>query len=269
LTPLIVLLVLVAVLWFGQRGLIYFPASDVPSAVEAGLPRADPIAFETEDGLRLEGWYVPADPPASGYTVLVFNGNAGHRGYRAELAAALAAQGIATLLFDYRGYGGNPGLPSERGLTRDARAALIYLRQRPGVDPTRIVYFGESLGAAVAVGLAAEHPPAALILRSPFRSLVEMWRLHYPLLPARWLLRDRYPSIDRIARKRSPLLVIAGDADHIVPLEESQALYDAASHPKRLVVVEGADHNDAELCVGPPAMQAIAGFLLTDLLPHD
>ena len=172
-----------------------------------GLSLAEPVAFQTEDDLRLEGWFVPAAGPPSGYTAIVFNGNAGHRGYRAELAQRFAARGIATLLFDYRGYGGNPGLPSERGLARDARAALAYLRQRPDVDRARIVYFGESLGAAVAVSLSVDDPPAALVLRSPFASLEEMARVHFRGLPARWLLRDRYPSIDRIAGVRSPVLV--------------------------------------------------------------
>ena len=260
-TAILVLLGLAAVIWFGQRGLIYFPSSDVPSLVDAGLRGADAIAFETEDELRLEGWFVPAAGAPSGYTVIVFNGNAGHRGYRADLAQGLASRGIASLLFDYRGYGGNPGLPSERGLARDARGALAYLRQRPDVDPTRIVYFGESLGAAVAVGLAAADPPAALVLRSPFTSLAEMGRVHFPILPARWLLRDRYPSIDRISSIKSPLLVIAGDADRIVPVEQSLDLYAAGNDPKRLIVLKGADHNDADLTAGAPVVDAVAAFL--------
>ena len=260
-TALLVILGLAAAIWFGQRGLIYFPSSDVPSLVEAGLRGAEPIAFETEDELRLEGWFVPAASAASGYTVLVFNGNAGHRGYRVDLARGLASRGFASLLFDYRGYGGNPGLPSERGLARDARAALAYLRQRPDVDRARIVYFGESLGAGVAVGLAAEDPPAALVLRSPFTSLVEMGRVHFPILPARWLLRDRYPSIDRIGAIKSPVLVIAGDADRIVPVEQSLDLYSAANDPKRLIVLKGADHNDADLTAGAPVVDAVAAFL--------
>jgi fermentation-respiration switch protein FrsA (DUF1100 family) len=260
-TAIIILVGLTGLLWFGQRGLIYFPSGEVPSLVDAGLPQAEPIAFETEDGLRLEGWFVPAGAPATGYTAIVFNGNAGHRGYRVDLAQGFAARGIASLLFDYRGYGGNPGLPSERGLARDARGALAYLKARPDVDRSRLVYFGESLGAAVAIGLAVEDPPAALILRSPFASLAAMARVHYPVLPARWLLRDRYASIDRIPAIRSPLLVIAGDADQIVPVEQSLAIHAAANEPKRLVILKDADHNDAELTAGPAVMQAVADFL--------
>jgi fermentation-respiration switch protein FrsA (DUF1100 family) len=260
-----VVALLLGLVWFGQRGLIYFPDSHVPGPAAVGLAAADPETFETEDGLTLEGWFVPASDPASGYTVIVFNGNAGHRGHRAELAAQLAARGLAVFLFDYRGFGGNPGLPSERGLTRDARAALASVGRRPGVDLTRIVFFGESLGAAVAVRLALDYPPAALILRSPFSSLAAIGEHHYPFLPVRWLLRDRYHTADRIGRITSPLLVIAGDADRIVPVADSQTVFDAAPHPKRFLAIAGADHNDEALAAGPALVRAIVGLLTTGL----
>jgi fermentation-respiration switch protein FrsA (DUF1100 family) len=255
--PLIAVAVVFGLLWAGQRGFIYFPASDVPAPAAVGLPGAELVTFETQDGLTLEGWFVPAGAPETGYTVLVCNGNAGHRGHRADLAAQLSARGLAVFLFDYRGYGGNPGLPSEEGLARDARAALGHLGRQPDVDAKRIVFFGESLGAAVAVRLALEYPPAALVLRSPFSSLTEMGLRHYPFLPVRWLLRDRYPSINRIGGITSPLLVIAGDADRVVPIDDSRALYDAAPHPKRLVVIPDADHNDEALAAGPVLVRAV------------
>src|SRR5690606_30697375 len=176
-----------------------------------------PVAFHTADDLRLEGWFVSPGAAPTGQTIVVFNGNGGNRAYRAPLAAVLARAGHAVLLFDYRGYGGNPGLPSERGLLRDARAAVDAVASRPDVDPSRIVYFGESIGTGVAVQLAVERPPHALILRSPFTSLVELGRHHYPFLPVGWLARDRFDSMARIAHVRSPLLVIAGTADRIVP----------------------------------------------------
>lgn len=255
------LLVIVALLWFGQRGFIYFPEGNAPAPAAFGLPDAQPETFETEDGLELAGWFVPARVAGAGYTVVVFNGNAGHRGHRAGLAAQLAARGVNVFLFDYRGYGGNPGLPSEAGLSRDARAALAAVGRRPGVDLTRIVFFGESLGAAVAVRLALEYPPAALILRSPFSSMTSIGSHHFPFLPVRWLLRDRYPSIDRIGRITSPLLVIAGDADRIVPIAESETLFEKAPEPKRFVVVSGADHNDEALAEGPLVIRAIVEFV--------
>lgn len=257
---LVAVVVFLALVWVGQRRLIYFPATASPSLDHAGLAGAEPVAFDTADGLRLNAWFVAGAGPAPRLTILVFNGNAGHRGYRALLAAALRQHGLQVLLTDYRGYGGNPGAPSEEGLAADARAARGYLLSRPDVDRTRIVYFGESLGAAVAVRLAVEHPPAALILRSPFASLADVGRYHYPLLPVRLLLQDRFASIDRAHEIRSPVLVIAGTLDSIVPIEHTRRLYDAIVAPKTLVEVE-ADHNDEELLAGEAMIQSIVRFI--------
>jgi len=241
---------LLVLAWALQRRLIYLPApGPVPSA-GAVPPGGEEVAFDTEDGLRLRGWFVPGGAGAAGATVLVFNGNAGNRSARAPLAAALARAGTSVLLFDYRGYGGNPGHPSETGLAADARAAREYLLSRPDVRPGSIVYFGESLGAAVAIGLAAEHPAAALVLRSPFTSLADVGQLHYPYLPVRALLKDRYDSAGRIGAVRCPLLVLAGGADGIVPARHSRRLYTLAADPKRYVEIPNAGHNDWELLAG-------------------
>jgi uncharacterized protein len=254
-----VVVVSLAVIWLLQRRLIYFPwPRDVPPVATA-LPGAHEVAFQTRDGLRLRGWFAPAAGRRA--TVLVFNGNAGDRSLRAPLAAALAEAGLAVLLFDYRGYGGNPGRPSERGLLADALAARAYATTRADVDAARLVYFGESLGAAVAVALAVQHPPAALILRSPFTSLADMGRLHYPLLPTGPLLRDRFDSLRQIGHLACPLLVIAGDRDRIVPQEQSRRLYEAARGPKRFVSIAGADHNDAELLTGRRLVDHVVRFV--------
>jgi fermentation-respiration switch protein FrsA (DUF1100 family) len=244
-------------MWSQQRRLIYFPSpGPVPSAA-AVLPTGRDVVLHTEDGIRLGAWYFPG----RGGAVLVCNGNAGDRSMRIELALALNRLGLSVLLFDYRGYGGNPGRPSEDGLAADARAAQAWLAAQPDVDPQRIAYFGESLGAAVAVGLAVQRPPAALILRSPFTSLADVGAVHYPWLPVRLLLLDRYPSIERIASVHAPLLVIAGDRDDIVPLSLSRLLYDAAAEPKRFVLVPGAGHNDPELLDGSQILDEIGRFL--------
>jgi uncharacterized protein len=297
----IILVVVVAVvaaplglLWLLQRRLIYFPApGPVPPATSV-LPGAEDVSFPTADGLRLHGWFVPghvdspggvdspaqpspevgyAPPPGDpaavgrgaarpgGPAVLVCNGNGGDRSMRAALAAALSRLGLGVLLFDYRGYGGNPGSPSEDGLVADARAAASYLAARPEVDPDRVVYLGESLGAAVVLRLATERPPAALVLRSPFVSLAEVGREHYPVLPVSLLLRDRYDSARLAGRLAAPLLVVAGGRDRIVPASHSRRLFDAAPEPKRLVVLDGADHNDDELLAGPRLLAELRAFL--------
>ena len=242
-----------------QRRLIYFPSPAPVSPVAAVLPRGEDIVLDTEDGLRLGAWFVPA--PSNGPAVLICNGNAGDRMLRAPLAAALTRAGLSVLLFDYRGYGGNAGRPSEEGLAADARSARSFLAARSEVDPGRIAYFGESLGAAVAVRLALESPPAALVLRSPFTSLTDVGRLHYPWLPVAALLADRYPSISRIAQLAAPLLVIAGERDTLVPADLSQRLYQRAPEPKRFVLVPGADHNSMQLLDGSQLVDAIVRFL--------
>ena len=256
----VAVVVVLGAFWLTQRRMIYVPSGDVGTPASAGLPRAENVSLTTSDGLTLGGWFVPASQARS-TTLIVFNGNAGNRAYRADIAQRLSAEGFAALLFDYRGFGGNPGSPTEEGLALDARAARDYLLTRADVDASRIVYFGESLGSGVAVRLASEHPPLALILRSPFTSFVDVGRVHYGWLPVGLLLSDRYPSLDRIAQVRSPLLVIAGSNDSIVPAEQSRRLFDAANEPKRLLIVEGADHNDEALAAGPKVIAAVRDFL--------
>jgi fermentation-respiration switch protein FrsA (DUF1100 family) len=161
------------------------------------------------------------------------------------------------LLFDYRGYGGNPGSPSEAGLALDVRAARAFLVEQESVPPERLLYFGESLGAAVVTELATEHPPAALVLRSPFVDLASVAAVHYPFLPVRALLRDHYRVAEQLARVDVPTTVVLGDADTIVPPEQSRAVAAAAKNLHRLVEVPGADHNDAELLDGDALVDAV------------
>lgn len=259
---LVAALALLGLLWLFQRRLIYFPLGpDVPPAASV-IPGAVDIAFRTEDGLSLAGWFVPAAHGAGRATVLLFAGNAGNRADRAALAAGLARRGFSVLLFDYRGYGGNPGSPDERGLARDARAALGYVTGRPDVRAERIVYFGESLGAAVAVGLAAEREPWILVLRSPFTSLSDAGKFHYPFLPVETFLRDRFSSIAAIGSITAPVVVVAGTVDEIVPFAQSRTLYEAAgARRKRFIAIEGATHNDPALVSGAAMLDQIAGFL--------
>jgi uncharacterized protein len=242
-------------LWAFQRSLIYLPdAGPVQPAAEV-LPGARDVVLRTEDGLDLAAWYLPSavDAPA----VLVANGNGGSRELRAPLARALHDAGLSVLLFDYRGYGGNAGNPSERGLALDVRAARAFLVDEAAIPDERLLYFGESLGAAVVTELASEHPPAALVLRSPFVDLAAVAAVHYPFLPVRALLRDRYPLAEQLARVSVPTTVVLGDADTIVPPEQSRAVADAAKQLHRLVEVPRADHNDAVLLDGDAVVDAV------------
>lgn len=253
----VVAILLLVMVWALQRRLVYFPATQqVPPAGQV-LGQGRDVVLETADGLRLGAWHLPPRHPDRDVTVLVANGNGGDRSMRAPLAEALARRGLGLLLFDYRGYGGNPGSPSEEGLALDVRAARRYLVEDVGVRPDRLLYFGESLGGAVVTELASEYPPAGLVLRSPFVDLASVGRHHYPYLPVGLLLRDRYPLVEHLAEVDVPVVVVYGTGDTIVPAEQSRAVARAAPGPVRSVEVAGADHNDLALLSGDRLVDAV------------
>ena len=160
---------------------------------------------------------------------------------------------------DYRGYGRSSGSPSEAGTYRDARAALRWILEAPEVEPARVFYLGESLGGAVAVDLALERPPAGLALVSAFTGIRDMARLHYPRIP-RPLVADAYPTLRRIRALRSPLLVVHGDRDEVVPASQGRALFEAAPGPKRIRVFTGLGHNDFFTLAGGELAQEVASW---------
>ena len=196
-----------------------------------------------------------ASTPGARMAVLVAPGNGGNRAGRATLAEELSERGLAVLLMDYRGYGGNPGSPSEEGLAADAFAATEALAAL-GYPPERSIYFGESLGTGVVAALQARRPPAGLVLRSPFTELTDVGAHHYPLLPVRLLLRDRYPVVEHVSSSRVPVTVIYGDRDTVVPTALSATVAEAASSLFERMVVEGANHNDAVM-FGPRVAEAV------------
>jgi alpha-beta hydrolase superfamily lysophospholipase len=249
--------VLLALLWGFQRRLIYLPSwTSVPPA-ETAIDGARDVTLHTADGLKLGAWFVPAGGPDRDMAVLVANGNAGDRSLRAPLAEALAAEGLAVLLFDYRGFGSNSGSPTEQGLALDARAAYWFLVDEARVPPERILYYGESLGAAVVTELATEHPPGGLVLRSPFVDLAAVGRIHYPFLPVGLLLRDRYPVAANLGKVEVPTIVVYGERDSIVPPGQSRAVAEAGSDVRRVVRIEGAEHNDPALLDGDELVAAV------------
>jgi fermentation-respiration switch protein FrsA (DUF1100 family) len=256
---LAVVAVVVALAWGFQRRLIYLPTGGTVPAVEAVLPGGVEVVLRTEDGLELRAWSMRAAPGAS--TVLVAPGNAGSRADRAPLARALVAAGFGVLLLEYRGYGGNPGAPTEEGLAADARAAHAYLVAELGTAPERVLLLGESLGAAVATRLAVERPVGGVVLRSPFTSLADVAALHYPLLPVRVLLWDRFDVVSVVGQVRAPMVVVAGADDEIVPAGQSRAV--AAAAGARYVEVPGARHNDPALGNGPELVAAVVAVSAT------
>jgi alpha-beta hydrolase superfamily lysophospholipase len=253
----VVAVLVLALLWGFQRHLIYLPSRGPVPAADSSIAGARDVVLRTSDGLDLGAWLVPASAPDRDVVVLVAAGNAGNRAGRAPLARALSSRGLAVLLFDYRGYGDNPGSPSEAGLARDVRAARSFLVDEAGWSPDQVVYFGESLGAAVVTELAVEHPPAGLVLRSPFVDLTSVGRVHDPFLPVGTLLRDRFPLVEHLASVNAPVAVVYGGRDTVVPAEQSRAVAAAAPDLAELVELPRADHNDRALLDGRRLVDAV------------
>jgi fermentation-respiration switch protein FrsA (DUF1100 family) len=240
------------------NALLYFPDRTIlQTPADVGL-EFDELQFSAADGTPLHGWWIPTPAKRLGH-VLLAHGNAGNIGDRVLHAQLLTAAGFDVLLFDYRGYGRSAGRPDEPGTYADARGAREALLARPGIDPSRVYYLGESLGGAVALRLALEHPPAGLVLMSTFLSVRAMARVHYPFVPPP-AVPDAYPSLRLIGGLRCPLLVVHGADDAIVPLEQAQRLFDAAPQPKQLRVLAGVGHNDLVLYAGEQWAAAIAMF---------
>ncbi len=228
---------------FLENSLIFFP-SRYPAGDwnQKSLPFED-AWFQSADGTRLHGWYVPTKNPRA--VVLFCHGNAGNLSHRLPVLEILNRHvGVSTLIFDYRGYGRSEGKPNEAGILADARAARHWLANREKIAETDIVLMGESLGGAVAVDLAARDGARALVLENTFNNLPDVAAYHYPWLPVRWAMRTRLDSAAKIADYHGPLLQVHGDADTIVPLRLAQSLHAAANPPKKFIVYPGHDHND-------------------------
>jgi pimeloyl-ACP methyl ester carboxylesterase len=240
-----------------QRRLIYFPDSTAVLPAGRVIDGADDLTLHTSDGLELSAWFVPPRPASDTHlAVLVAPGNGGNRSARVGLATGLSRRGFAVLLMDYRGYGGNPGSPTEEGLARDALAAALAL-EGLGYPAERTIYFGESLGSGVVAALQAKRPPAGLVLRSPFTDLAAVGAHHYPWLPVRLLLKDRFPVLGPVSASEVPVTVIYGDRDSVVPAGLSARVADEAGSLVERVVIGGADHND-EVMFGPRVADAVA-----------
>jgi len=246
----------VALIYFLQRRLQYFP--DPASVAIPSDPKyrgIETVKLTTSDGLHLFAWYWAGQQPL---TLVIFHGNAGHRGYRLEWMADLHSLGYGVFVLDYRGYGGSEGSPSEEGLYLDGVTALEWL-DRNGVQ--KLVYLGESLGCGVAVEMAVRHPPVALILQSAFSSAVHVARKAYPYLPAGLLMKDRYNSKPKMTKIFCPVLSIHGGRDSIIPPALGRALFEAAKEPKLWYLIPDANHNDLPWVGGKAYLDEIQGFL--------
>jgi uncharacterized protein len=236
-----VYVLIVGGLFLGQRSLLYVPDRQHPplgALAELGVRE---VTLTTADGLSLLSWYRP--PPDGAPVLVYFHGNGGHLGYRTKRMTRFAQEGLGALMVEYRGYGGNPGTPTEPGFYADADAAFEFLSKQ-GVASNRLVIYGESLGSAVAVHAAAGRKIAALVLEAPFTTLAEAAFYHYPFLPVSLLLWDRFDSLSVIRHVEAPILILQGERDRVVPIRLGRALLAAAHEPKEGWFSPEAGHND-------------------------
>jgi len=230
----------VALLYFTQRSLQYFPDRFRTLPAAAGLPQVAEVLLDTTDGERVIVWHVP--PRGEKPVILYFHGNGGSLRWRVERFRALTADGSRLVALSYRGYGGSSGRPSEAGLMDDAQAAYAFAA---ALYPAgRIVIWGESLGSGLAVALAAQKPVGRVVLESPFTSAADVAAAMYWFVPVRWLMKDQFRSDLMIGKVTVPVLVLHGERDRVVPIALGERLYGLITAPKRFVRFPGAGHND-------------------------
>lgn len=261
---LIVLTLVVAYVIFAglvytfQSSLIYYPARKLDATPKQFGLTYEPISFRTEDGVALSGWYLPAEESRG--VLLFFHGNAGNISHRMLSLQLFNRLGLSTFIFDYRGYGQSEGRPSETGTYRDAEAAWRYLVEKRKVDPSRIVVFGRSLGAAIGSYLATKHTPRALIVESGFTDVPDLAAKFYPFLPVRRLTRFHYTTIDYVTRRNCPILVVHSRDDDIIPFSHGRRIFEAAHPPKEFLEITGT-HNDAFVVTGKRYEDGLDRFL--------
>lgn len=240
---LLIYLGLLAFLTIYQRDYIYFPGTERPEiARHDDVPRD--FIVQTDDGLELRGLYWPPATPQA-LTIVFFHGNAEDYRFYLSLAHDYTTAGYGFLLAEYRGYGGNPGTPSEQGLYEDARAYIDALYEREEVAYENMALMGFSLGSGVAVQMATEYEAIrALILQSFYNALSEVAKRQYWMFPVEWVMHDQYRNMDKIDNVKMPVLMVHGERDSIIPVYLAQALYAAAPEPKTFIRLPHARHND-------------------------
>ena len=240
--------VLLVMLTLFQRKIIYYPHKlDKDFEFPLYVPWLEEVFITCDDGCTINGLFAPgsADKPA----VLIFHGNAGNITHRDFLLRGFNTLGYPTLLIDYHGYGKSEGTPTEKNLYRDGEAALEWLSKEKNREPDEIVLFGKSLGSGVAIELASHYRFKGLILESAFTSIVAVARSHFPYncFPVSLMLLDRFDNSTKIPEIDAPVLIRHGTEDTIIDKREGEKLFELANMPKKLYLIEGADHNDMHL----------------------
>lgn len=251
---------IVLLLYFFQKRIIFIPYQDiVTTPAELGL-KFDNVYFKTQDGINLNGWFIPAEKAE--YTVLFCHGNGGNISHRLDTISLYNRIPLNFFIFDYRSYGKSSGSLSEKGLYEDVAAAWKYLTETRNIQPGKIIIVGRSLGGSIAAHAAAEFAPGGLILESTFTSMTEIAQHRLPFLPVRWLLHYKLPTAENLSKVKCPVLIIASPDDTIVPYKYSKKLFAGAPGPKTFLELTG-DHNDCYFLCRTQYVAALTKFLKT------
>lgn len=246
-----------------QRSYIYHPRT-MPADDAVSMARAQGFVPWHDKTGELAGWQRKNQDAPAGRRILIFHGNAGSALDRTyyEHGFATAPGSWELIIFEYPGYGPRPGSPSEKSVLQAAETALSSLLAE---DQTPVYLIGESLGSGPACHLAGKYPEAVagLWLVTPFTSLVDVARAHYPFLLVRLMMRDRYDNLGALDGYRGPLFILAAEHDRVVPARLARRLYEEAKTPhKRFLEQSGADHNTLDLSPGSEVWPAVAGYWL-------
>lgn len=236
-----VYLVLLGLMYIFQNNLLFMPVSEIVQTPESVGIEAEDFWVDTDDGVRVHGWYFPKENAE--FVIVLSHGNAGNISYRIDIARSLLNTGAAVLMYDYRGYGKSEGSPSEEGFYSDIDAVIQGLMNQKGYAENRIVMYGRSLGGAVAAYAATEYSLGGLVLDSAFRNLRAMVRDVYPFVPAR-LAKYEFPTERYVQTERNyPVMIMHSPNDEIVGFHHGEHLYRILEEPKKFVELRGG-HND-------------------------
>lgn len=234
--------ILCALLYFSQRSMLYFPGGAREDVTSLTQFKPDIIKVESEEGITFNAWYWPAKENKP--TILFFHGNGQAYQFWINKMMTYHAQGYGIFFTDYRGYGGVGGAPTEQGLYTDARAHINALMAETGLTPNSLVYYGESLGTGVAIQMATEFPPKAIILESAYSATDDVAKSRYWMFPVDLLMKDKFRSIDKVSTLTMPKFQIHAQKDQVIPAQFGQALFDAMPEPKKWVSIKNGGHND-------------------------
>ena len=226
---IIIYILILAILFFLQRSLLYHPSENNYFGDNL-IVSIDKVKIKTKDNIELLGWYHKKN--SKNYkTILFLHGNTGSLENRIHKINHFENMNINFLIIAWRGFSGNKGNPTEKGLYEDAESAINWMKSE-GIETNDIIVYGESLGTGVATEIAQNSNFAGVILESPFTSMIDAAKNKYPFFPIRFLLKDKYESDKKIKNIKSPLLIMHGEADKIVPFWMGKKMYDIANEPK-------------------------------------